>query len=108
VRHDLDPVQAIETYDYTLLDSAVQTDNTLTNTLKALAQLEFNRQTDSSENEDVDLSDAQVHDIVSFLLSLTDPCVTDSVCLAPWLPSGADPDGLQLRAVDRDGRSLAP
>ena len=108
VRHDLNPIRSVKAYDYTLMDPAVQTENTLTNTLKALAQLEENRQTALSVVENVNLSDDQVNDVLSFLESLTDPCVKDVACLAPWLPSGADPDGLQLEAVDRQGRALAP
>jgi cytochrome c peroxidase len=108
VRHHLNPAQAVSSYDDTLLDPTIPTENTLTNTVKALAQLEANRQTARSVIGDVSLSDDQVNDLLSFLLSLTDPCVKDVACLAPWLPSGADPDGLQLRAVDREGHSLAP
>ena len=108
MRHHLNPAQAVSSYADTLLDPTIQTENTLTNTLKALAQLEANRQTALAVIGDVYLSENQVNDVLNFLRSLTDPCVKDVACLAPWLPSGADPDGLQLKAVDREGRSLAP
>ena len=47
-------------------------------------------------------------DLISFLETLTDPCVLDPVCLAPWLPDPATtgPDGLQLNAVDINGNPL--
>ena len=40
--------------------------------------------------------------IVAFLFTLTDPCVKDRECLAPWIPgeSVPDPDGQRLDAVD--------
>jgi cytochrome c peroxidase len=104
VRHHLNPAQSVANYDYTQLTPAVQTKNSEANTSKALAQLENNRLTGRSAIEKVSLTDDQVTDIVSFLLALTDPCVKDRACLSHWLPSGPDPDGLQLQAVDQDGR----
>ena len=106
VRHHLGPAQAVEVYDYSLLDPVMETESSRAHTLKALAQLEHNRLRGWPALEDISLTDEQVEDLISFLLSLTDPCVKDRACLAPWLPSGPDPDGLQLRPVDADGRSL--
>jgi cytochrome c peroxidase len=39
-------------------------------------------------------------DLVSFLHALTDPCVLDPACLAPWIPGEGDrdPDGLRVQA----------
>jgi len=56
---------------------------------------------------DVDLSDDDVANLVSFLEALTDPCVTDRDCLAPWIPTAAEAeDELQLNAKDKDGNLL--
>ena len=43
--------------------------------------------------------------MVEFLKTLTDPCVKDRACLAPWIPGASDtnPDGLRLNAVDNTG-----
>jgi len=40
--------------------------------------------------------------LVSFLKSLTDPCVNDRGCMSKWIPDAEmnDPDGLMLHAVD--------
>ena len=40
--------------------------------------------------------------LVSFLKSLTDPCINDRVCMSKWIPAADmnDPDGLMLHAVD--------
>ena len=44
-------------------------------------------------------------DLVEFLKTLTDPCVKDRDCLAPWIPDASDtnPDGLRLNAIDNSG-----
>ena len=43
VRHHLDPIWAVNNYDYTQLDPAIQTDSMVANTSMALAQLDKNR-----------------------------------------------------------------
>ena len=47
-------------------------------------------------------------DVIEFLETLTDACVLDTVCLAPWIadPASAGPDGMQLNAVDAVGDPL--
>lgn len=53
------------------------------------------------------LNDTQVNQLVAFLHTLTDPCVEDRNCLAPWIPEEEEAaDEHQLNAVDRNGRSL--
>lgn len=43
----------------------------------------------------------------SFLETLTDPCVLDRACLAPWIPDPSEaPDDNQLNAVDVNGIPL--
>jgi cytochrome c peroxidase len=43
----------------------------------------------------------------AFLETLTDPCVPDRACLAPWIPEPAEaPDEDQLNAVDGNGIPL--
>lgn len=46
--------------------------------------------------------------MVAFLETLTDPCVLDRACLAPWIanPETDDVDGQLLVAVDQDGNPL--
>jgi cytochrome c peroxidase len=56
------------------------------------------------------LNGQQIAQIVSFLETLTDPCVTDRDCLAPWIideSNAADyPDELPLIAHDENGTAL--
>ena len=56
---------------------------------------------------EVSLTGTQRKQIVAFLLTLTDPCVTERECLSPWI---ADPseaaDSHQLNAVDFQGNVL--
>lgn len=109
VRHHLNPADAIANYDFDQLDDTVQAQNMLTNTEKALQQLETHRGANvPNVLQDVELTDTEVADLVAFLEALTDPCVENRECMARWLiaDSDADPDGLQLDAVDVDNNPL--
>ncbi|MEJ6474641.1 cytochrome-c peroxidase [Pseudoalteromonas piscicida] len=48
------------------------------------------------------LSRQAKEDLVNFMKALTDPCVKDARCLAPWIPSreDIDPDGLRLQPLN--------
>lgn len=100
VRQHLDPAAAVANYDARQLDPSVQTEHLAYNTARALAKLQENRQLGLAAITTVELSDEQIADLMAFLETLTDPCITDPACLAPWLPGKADPDpdGLRLRA----------
>ncbi len=56
------------------------------------------------------LSGQQVQQVKAFLTALTDPCVKDKACLAPWLLSDSDlatyPDDKPLEATDNLGNKL--
>ena len=101
VRHHLNPTQALEVYDFAQLDPTVQTENCIANTFEALEKLEADQKAGRSQLQPVQLTDAEIGDLVSFLHALTDPCVKDAACLDPWMPSPdeVDPDGLRLMAV---------
>ena len=106
VRHMLNPAQAIDNYDFSQLDPNIQAADMLTNTQFALTQLEQNRTADvANVLRDVEFTEDHVTDLVAFLNVLTDPCVKDRSCMAPWIPdaSDANPDGLRLNAVDNNG-----
>ena len=49
-----------------------------------------------------------VTNLLAFLETLTDPCVLDRECLAPWIPDDetTDPDGMRLDPIDQDGNPL--
>ena len=111
VRHMLNPADSIANYDFSQLDANanIQFSNLLTNTQFALDQLESNRINGVvGVHQDVVFDDDDVTDLVAFLKTLTDPCVKDRSCLAPWIPDTGeiDPDGLRLDAVDNNGASL--
>jgi cytochrome c peroxidase len=90
----------VAVYDVTELDPAVQTQYLAFNTQRALSKLEENRKAGLPAIQNIKLTDQQVNDITSFLLTLTDPCVKSLACLTPWIPSDddIDPDGLRLKA----------
>ena len=111
VRHNLNPTSALSNYDISQLNqTGIQNlDKVQTNTQKALAALEADRQAGKDVIQNVDLTDNQVGQLVDFLKALTDPCVKDKSCLAPWVvdpTNGEDPNGDQLDAVDSDGDLL--
>ena len=109
VRHMLNPAKAVANYDFSQLDQNIQVGDMLINTQFALGQLEAHRVSNvSGAHRDVVFTDVDVTDLVEFLKTLTDPCVKDRGCLAPWIPdtSDADPDGLRLHAIDYSGALL--
>lgn len=109
VRHMFNPASEMANYDFSQLNPTLQAADMLTNTQFALDQLELNR-TANVENvlRDVEFNEEDVADMVEFLKTLTDPCVKDRACLAPWIPDASDtnPDGLRLNAVDNTGAFL--
>jgi cytochrome c peroxidase len=100
VRHHLNPAAGVSSFDPGQLDPAARTAHLAPNTQRALAKLAADRLAGRTPLRDVELSSSQVSDLVSFLLTLTDPCVKSPSCLAPWIPDtlDGDPDGLRLRA----------
>ncbi|HHO59138.1 MAG TPA: cytochrome-c peroxidase [Thiotrichales bacterium] len=109
VRHMLNPEQAIANYDFSQLNPTVQAADMLTNTQFALNQLAANRAANvAGVHQNVAFSDEDVSDLVEFLKTLTDPCVKDRSCLAPWIPDAGDtnPDGLRVNAIDNTGAFL--
>lgn len=77
------------------------------NSQLALDKLRRERNANTTEFVDTDINNNERADIVAFLGALTDPCVRDRTCLAPWIaqPSEAA-DAQQLNGVDRDGNPL--
>lgn len=106
IRHHLDPAQAVATYDTTQLAADVQVDSMVTNTSLALDQWRGLLAVGYPTVEPIALSDAQVDDLVAFMEALTDPCVEDPACLAPWMPAEdeRDPDGLRLLLHKQENR----
>jgi cytochrome c peroxidase len=109
VVHMLNPEQAIANYDFGQLNPTVQAYDMLTNTQFALDQLALNRASNvAGVHRDVVFTEDNVTDLVEFLKTLTDPCVKDRDCLAPWIPDAADtnPDALRVNAIDNTGSFL--
>jgi cytochrome c peroxidase len=101
VRHHLDPEQAVNRFDLSQLDDSIPVANMKENTGKALAQIDLVRSMGLTTVEPANLTDREVGYLVTFLETLTDPCVKDAACLAPWMPAEgeSDPDGLRVVAT---------
>ncbi len=101
VRHMVNPETAVAVYAFNQFDSSIHMVNSKQHTEEALAQLHENRSKNIKTLVSMTLTDEEIDDIVEFLLTLTDPCVKEPACLAPWIPSESlpDPDGLRLDAV---------
>lgn len=109
IRHHLDPESALVNYDYSQLDANIPTRDLISNGELAVAQLKRLQQASKSRlPSNANLNEAQIESLVSFLFSLTDPCVKDRSCLAKWIPSAnsPDPDGLRLNAHDMNDELL--
>lgn len=108
VRHILNPEKAIDEYDFTQLDPAIQTESAVANTHKALERLLFNRANGIPTVQNVEFTDNDVNDLVAFLLTLTDPCVKKRECLSPWIPDEtvSDPDSQRLNGINSYGDLL--
>lgn len=105
IRHHLNPQAAFDNYDVNQLEPSIvdsgQTVDMQTNTQSALDKLAANRAAGIFSIPELSLTDEEISDLVEFLKTLTDPCVKDRTCLAPWIPdtSLTGPDDLQLNAV---------
>ncbi len=101
VKHMLNPQKAIDGYDFAQLGqtSIRNLDKLVENTQEARNHASF-------EISEGDFTEQQADDIVAFLKTLTDPCVKDRACLAPWILDSdliSDPNGDQLNAVNNEG-----
>ncbi|SEH09059.1 cytochrome-c peroxidase [Candidatus Venteria ishoeyi] len=112
IRHQLDINAAVIVYDYQLaalssIQAGIQQQNAKTNTENALADLQ-KRTEDQEKLPVINMSDEQIDELAAFLHSLTDPCILDRACLAPWLPDNhsGGPDHLRLNAVNQQGDLL--
>ena len=113
VRHHLDPQAAFDSYDpedqlEASIVSSGQTVDMPVNTQNALDKLAANRLAGIASIQIISLTDAEISDLVAFLQTLTDPCVKDRACLAPWIPDSNDsnPDNLRLDAYDSNSTPL--
>ena len=103
VRHHLNVESAVTNYAMSdnVSQVGVQIDDLMTNTQLALDKLAADRGAAvAGLIEDLTLTDEQVAQLVAFLNTLTDQCVTDASCFNQWVPSDStpDPDGLRVVA----------
>ena len=103
IQHHLDPAAAIEVFDFGLSslpqfhDSEAHYPAALSLTKTALASFTATKHQPTQAR----ITDMQMHDLVSFLHALTDPCIQSKACLSEWLPDPHTraPDGQRLRPL---------
>lgn len=108
VKHHLQPATSINQYNPVNMQPGLQTNHWQANTEAALTQLQSLQSQGKSLLPQVTFTEQQVSDLMAFLGALTDPCLADRACLAPWIPAttDVDPDGLRLNAYDEQNRPL--
>lgn len=122
IRHHLNPQNAINDYFASsgtwcqqntaqfanIVDCDALYPSAESNTIEALATLQIDQSAGRSALTNVELSNREVADLVSFMEALTDPCLQDSSCLAQWIPDSSTTGaaGLQLNAVDNNSQPL--
>ena len=94
--HMLSPTKSAENYDLEQLKQK----NIIVKDVKANTLEAINYGIHLKAKPNVTKDDIRY--LVSFLKSLTDPCVTDRACMSKWIPNAdmEDPDGLMLHAID--------
>jgi len=87
IRHMLNPALALKTFDYQLisLDSTIQKNNAKLNTEETLKHLKQLQSSGKSNVVNYEIDENHVNQLYDFLVSLTDPCVKNSDCLADWI-----------------------
>lgn len=95
-RHMLSPEKSAKNYNQKqLTQKNIELKDSTANTLEAV-----NHGVHIQAKANVTESD--VHYLVSFMKALTDPCTKDRSCMSKWIPAAEmnDPDGMMLHAVD--------
>jgi cytochrome c peroxidase len=100
VKQMLNPIENLKTYNTGQLQQHIPSPKWQEKTLAAVdAGIDVPQQT---------ITDEKVFALVSFLNTLTDPCVKNRECMQNWLPEEheVDPMQLQLKAVNTNGTPL--
>lgn len=87
VKHHLDPMSSVASYDPSELQPGIQTSHWVENTEMALDALKMKLESNLSPLTKINYSDIQITYVVSFLKALTDPCAKDKSCLNQWVPA---------------------
>lgn len=103
VTHHIDPITSIEAFDYSLKHlpqfNALHVDAALNKSLTQEVLEQYLANSESKYLVTREVLDSDVDDIVAFLESLTDPCITSKRCLSRWLPETSFTELNLLKAV---------
>ena len=100
--HMLNPKKAVRSYDAgQLKQKGIHLEHTRKHTADALmANIDIKTMPNQTKQD--------VKDLVSFMKTLTDPCVKSRECLSPWIPdqNSNDPDNNMLHGLRKAGQRL--
>lgn len=99
VKHMIAPKRMLQKYDPAQLQQKNIPNKKLKTSTDALLKHNAAVSDRNYKDEDIDA-------LVSFLKTLTDPCVKSRKCLSPWIPSGEKADPLQIQGIDLRGNLL--
>ena len=110
VRHHLNIDQSLRTYDTSKLEPSIRIPDLKSYREHIMEAIATRQKAGLFVVPQRTFTEEQIADLVSFLHTLTDPCVKDRRCLLPWVPDVAteDPKGdlNLLNAVDAHGKSF--
>ncbi|WP_158278773.1 cytochrome-c peroxidase [Leucothrix arctica] len=98
VKHMIAPKQMLQQYN----PNQLKQKNIPVDNLKTRVDL-LMKSNPNSFVKDKDYRTEDVEALVTFLKTLTDPCVKSRACLSPWIPNNESLTPLQLQGTDLDG-----
>ena len=119
LRHHINPTRSIDDYVNSnewcqlaqfnnIANCADLYPNVKENGELALNKLNQERQDETSRLPNINLNNDEIEQLVTFINSLTDPCVEDRDCLAPWIADETtdNPDDQVLIGTDINSSPL--
>ncbi|OIQ46891.1 MAG: hypothetical protein BM565_09400 [Gammaproteobacteria bacterium MedPE] len=93
IQYHLDPIKGSKKYDYSLKQlrqQGITNINAKKHTSSAVKQLIMLQRQQRSKLVVTTLSEKEIIELISFIGSLTDPCIKNAICLSPWLPNATE------------------
>lgn len=104
LNHHVNPEQAIQDYDYKLQHLAQYKEQPVEHPyIRKNTEYALQAAKKTGDLPQLNYTAQELEDIAAFLEALTDRCVEDAECLAPWLLDGTEPQTMQLLQAQLKG-----